>query len=81
MDGIRDLLELQIDQALGRSPADLVVRNARVLNLVTGESGNFLSPNYMDQWKAWYEGLTFVLPFSPEAVERAKAHELLLEPK
>ena len=37
MDGIRDLLERQIDQALGRSPADLVVRNARVLNLVTGE--------------------------------------------
>ena len=37
MHGMRDLLERQIDQALGRSPADLVVRNARVLNLVTGE--------------------------------------------
>ena len=34
---MRDLLERQIDQALGRSPADLVVRNARILNLVTGE--------------------------------------------
>src|SRR6201997_4656602 len=37
MHGMRDLLERQIDQALGRSPADLVVRNARILNLVTGE--------------------------------------------
>src|SRR5271168_297621 len=34
---MRDVLERQIDQALGRLPADLVVRNARILNLVTGE--------------------------------------------
>jgi adenine deaminase len=34
---MRDILERQIDQALGREPADLVVRNARILNVVTGE--------------------------------------------
>ena len=34
---MRDILERRIDQALGRLPADLVVRNARILNLVTGE--------------------------------------------
>jgi adenine deaminase len=34
---MRNVLERQIDQALGRFPADLVVRNARILNLVTGE--------------------------------------------
>jgi adenine deaminase len=34
---MRDVLERRIDQALGRLPADLVVRNARILNLVTGE--------------------------------------------
>jgi adenine deaminase len=34
---MRDVLERQIDQALGRLPADLVVRNARILNLVTGD--------------------------------------------
>ena len=34
---MRDVLERQIDQALGRLPADLVVRNARILNLATGE--------------------------------------------
>jgi penicillin amidase len=50
------------------------------LNLVTGESGNFLSPYYMDQWKAWYEGFTFALPFSPQAVEKSKAHKLVLQP-
>jgi adenine deaminase len=34
---MREVLERQIDQALGRLPADLVVRNTRMLNLVTGE--------------------------------------------
>lgn len=51
------------------------------LNLVTGQSGNFLSPYYMDQWKAWYEGFTFALPFSAQAVEKSKAHRLMLEPE
>ncbi len=50
------------------------------LNVVTGQSGNFTSPYYMDQWKAWYEGTTFVFPFSKEAVARTKAHELKLVP-
>jgi penicillin amidase len=48
---------------------------------VTGEAGNFLSPYYMDQWKAWYEGYTFKLPFSSKAVAAARQHELLMEPK
>jgi penicillin amidase len=48
------------------------------LNLVTGEAGNFLSPYYMDQWKAWYEGYTFTLPYSDKAVAAAKQHELVL---
>jgi penicillin amidase len=50
------------------------------LNLVTGESGIFLSPYYMDQWAAWYGGSTFVFPFSPAAVARHRAHEMTLEP-
>ena len=44
------------------------------LNLVTGEAGNFLSPYYMDQWKAWYEGYTFTLPFTQKAVTAAQRH-------
>jgi penicillin G amidase len=47
---------------------------------VTGQAGNFLSPYYMDQWKAWYEGTTFTLPFNRAAVQAAKAHSLVLEP-
>jgi penicillin G amidase len=51
------------------------------LNLVTGESGIFLSPYYMDQWTAWYAGSTFVFPFTSAAMERQRAHEMTLEPK
>ena len=51
------------------------------LNLVTGESGIFLSPYYMDQWAAWYGGSTFVFPFSQTAVEQHRAHEMTLVPR
>jgi len=64
-----------------RFTADLSNLDASTLNLVTGESGNFLSPYYIDQWKAWYTGTTFVLPFSKTAVENAARHRLMLEPK
>ena len=51
------------------------------LNLVTGESGIFLSPYYMDQWAAWYGGSTFAFPFSQPAVEQHRKHEMELLPK
>jgi penicillin amidase len=51
------------------------------LNLVTGESGIFLSKHYTDQWPAWYAGRTFKFGFSPASVEKRKKHELMLEPK
>jgi penicillin amidase len=63
-----------------RMTVDLSNLDQSTLNLVTGQAGNFLSPYYMDQWKAWYEGSTFPLPFSAQAVEKAKAHTLVLEP-
>ena len=50
------------------------------LNLVTGESGVFLSKHYMDQWTAWYGGSTFAFPFTSSAVEKHKKHELTLLP-
>jgi penicillin amidase len=64
-----------------RFTADLSNLDTSTLNIVTGQSGNFLSPYYMDQWKAWYTGYTFVLPFSKSAVEESATHRLLLEPK
>jgi penicillin amidase len=59
---------------------DLSDLDQSTLNLVTGEGGNFLSPYYMDQWGAWYEGYTFPLAFSKQAVEKARVHQLILKP-
>ena len=63
-----------------RFTANLADLDQSTLNTVTGQGGNFLSPYYMDQWKAWYEGFTFTLPFTPQAVEASKSHRLILEP-
>ena len=63
-----------------RFTANLADLDQSTLNLVTGEAGNFLSPYYMDQWKAWYEGTTFSLPFTEKAVASATVHRLQLEP-
>jgi penicillin G amidase len=63
-----------------RFTANLADLDQSTLNIVTGEGGNFLSPYYMDQWKAWYEGTTFTLPFSTKAIAAATAHRLVLEP-
>jgi len=49
-------------------------------NIVLGESSNPLSPYYRDQWKAWYEGATFAMPFSASAVEKQTTHVLQLLP-
>lgn len=64
-----------------RFTANLADLDASTLNLVTGEAGNFLSPYYMDQWQAWYEGTTFTLPFTSHALNDAAAHSLLLLPE
>ncbi len=63
-----------------RMTVDFSDLDQSTLNLVTGQSGNFLSPYYMDQWRAWYEGFTFSLPFSDVAVEKTKKHRLVLQP-
>jgi penicillin amidase len=64
-----------------RFTANMADLDQSTLNTVTGQGGNFLSPYYMDQWRAWYEGFTFAWPFSETAVEKARAHELVLEPE
>ena len=64
-----------------RFTANLADLDQSTLNTVTGQGGNFLSPYYMDQWKSWYEGTTFTLPFSAKAVASAKSHQLTLEPR
>lgn len=49
-------------------------------NIVMGESEDPLSPYYRDQWKDWYQGTTFPLPFSDHAVQAATTHTLRLVP-
>ena len=50
------------------------------LNIVNGQAGNLLSPYFNDQWDNWYHGTTVRLPFSDDAVDHAKSHELTLTP-
>ena len=50
------------------------------LNIVNGQAGNLLSPYFNNQWDNWYHGTTVRLPFSDDAVDRAKSHELTLTP-
>jgi penicillin amidase len=73
----------QVGRSFGpsqRMTVDLASLDASTLNLVTGESGQLGSSYYMDHFPAWYEGWTFALPFSASAVEKARAHTLVLEP-
>ncbi|MFZ0761758.1 MAG: penicillin acylase family protein [Candidatus Sulfotelmatobacter sp.] len=63
-----------------RFTANLADLDQSTLNTVTGQGGNFLSPYYMDQWKAWYAGSTFTLPFTSRAVQTTAEHRLVLEP-
>ena len=63
-----------------RMTVDFSNLDASTMNIVTGQSGQILGPHYLDQWQAWMEGRSFVFPFSDGAVERAKRHQLRLEP-
>jgi len=63
-----------------RFTADLSDLDRSTLNLVLGESGNPASPWFLDQWPAWYNGTTFVMPFSTAAVNAATSHTLTLTP-
>jgi penicillin amidase len=63
-----------------RMTVDLANLDNSTLNIVNGQSGQFSSPYYMNQWRAWYGGTTFLLPYSSRAVEQAKRHVLVLEP-
>jgi penicillin amidase len=51
------------------------------LNLPNGQSGNLFDEHYDDQWDAYYNGRTFKLPFSEQAVETATQHRLMLVPQ
>jgi penicillin amidase len=62
-----------------RLTVNLAALDQSTLNTVMGQSGNLSSPYYMDQWNTWYEGTTLLFPFSIEAIQRTKSHELVLK--
>jgi penicillin amidase len=49
-------------------------------NIFSGEAGDPLSEHYADQFYYWYNGKTFALPFTPQAVAAQTAHTLQLTP-
>jgi penicillin G amidase len=49
-------------------------------NIVMGESGDPVSPYYLDQWPFWYSGKTFAMPFTEGAVSAVSRHTLRLVP-
>ncbi len=63
-----------------RLTVDFANLDSTNLNITTGESGNILSPYFMDHFPAWYQGTTFPLPFSSGAIQSQKAHALELRP-
>jgi penicillin amidase len=73
----------QVGRSFGpseRLTVDLSNLDQATLNLVLGQSGNPLSPWFMDQFPAWYNNTTQTLPYSPGAIQSTTTHTLTLTP-
>ena len=73
----------QVTGGLGpsqRFTADLGDLDRSTENIVMGQSGDPLSPEFRNQWAEWYGGMTAVLPFSPGSVQTSARHTLRLLP-
>lgn len=62
-----------------RFVSDMSNFDASLMELTPGESGQYGSPYYRDEFGAWVSGHGIPAPFSPEAEAKARAHELILE--
>lgn len=63
-----------------RFVADLSDWDRSLMEVTPGESGQYGSPHYRDQFQTWVNGRGLPAPFSPAAEEKARAHELILDP-
>ena len=63
-----------------RFVADLANFDDSLMEITTGESGQYGSPYYRDQFPAWYEGRGLPETFSAAAEEGARVHRLRLLP-
>ena len=64
-----------------RFTADLANPDNTTLNIVLGQSGNPLSPWFLDQFQAWFQGTTFPLPFTTASLDTTHPHTLTLTPR
>ncbi len=74
----------QVGRAFGpseRFTADLSDPDHTTLNIVLGESGDPVSPWFMDQFQGWLNGRTYALPFTPAATQPTITHTLTLNPR
>ena len=63
-----------------RFVADLSNFDNSLMNVTSGESGQFRSANYRDQFPAWYQGRGIPSAFTDAAEESRVAHRLRLVP-
>jgi len=63
-----------------RFVADLSDFDQSLMEIPAGESGQYASPHYRDQFESWFGGRGIPAPFSPAAEERVRVHRLTLEP-
>jgi penicillin amidase len=63
-----------------RFVADLANFDNSLAEVSTGESGQYGSRHYRDQFNEWFAGRPIASPFSEAAEERARVHRLRLEP-
>jgi penicillin amidase len=61
--------------------ADLGNWDDSILLVPAGQSGQFGSTHYRDQFPYWYEGKPIEAPFSDKAVKGAVRHRLELKPR
>ena len=63
-----------------RYVADLSNFDNSLMNITMGESGQYLSENYKDQFPSWYEGRGITSEFSDTLAQRLTVHRLRLRP-
>jgi penicillin amidase len=63
-----------------RFVADLANWDNSLMNITLGQSGQFGSPHFRDQFPAWFTGRGIPSPFSEATQEKTRRHRLLLLP-
>jgi penicillin amidase len=63
-----------------RFVADLSNFDNSLMEIATGESGQFASPYYRDQFPEWLAGRGIPAPFSEATADKTRAHRLFLLP-